>query len=279
MKQDTYCTGELPRTTQLKNKRYCQPGYDALTVKEKEALQHFQLMSTNSKISLTEFRKWQRLQKEVPIGIAAYLKVKNNFLPQAARCYVITDCFDEFELDEFEFEASSTLKPKLDNVTPKIETTVESIDDQNVTVERKVTTNSTEAQEEVQEEKIKTTTEKPTTESMQEETEGITMQKITTTTTTSVTTRGSTTPAVSTTPKPVMLTTTHVVTFPGRFCYLWWTQFFVVCTCDSPSAKTKKVDSLISSFSWILYQILLQTFLSKGQFSPLKNWLITLVCT
>jgi hypothetical protein len=220
LKQETYCTGELPRTTLLKNKRFCQSGYDSLSVKEREALQQFQLMSANSKISLSEFRKWQRLQKEVPIGIAAYLKVKNNFLPQAARCYIISDCFDEFD-----FEASSTLAPKMDSVTPKLETSTESIDYKNVTVEAKMTTESIEVQEKIPEKEGKTTTEEPNTESMQKETEEATTQEITTTTTTSVTTRGSTAPAVSTTSKPVMLTTTHVVSVPGRFCSLWWTQF------------------------------------------------------
>lgn len=224
---------------------------------EREALQQFQLMSMNSRISLNEFKKWQILQKETPIGIAPFLKITGFFMPQAPRCYVLNDCLDDFELD-----ITSSIAPPLEN---KSVVSQNENQDVNVTLEEGVFT--TEGSAKFEKDQAKTTTERlmKTNQEGQEETF---TQKVTSTTTTSVSLGTSST---STTTPAVVLTTTHMVSVkPGMLLLFGHSMVCIVTIGRRPKKKALRICMI---FSFFVKQFSKNIDAKKGIFT----WLIMYV--
>lgn len=188
---------------------------------EKAGLQQFQLMAANSKVSLGQFKQWQVLQQEQNLSMASFLKIKEYYLPQAPRCYFLTNCEDEFESEittakrpelEEEFQVSnSTVLVENKTISPS---TQESTKEEQTTMYNESAESTRKAEQGTEE-----TTENPTEipEERAEETssrESIT-QEIKTTTSSTIST-GTTFSSPATPGPTVVLTTSQTISLiPG----------------------------------------------------------------
>lgn len=195
-----------------------------MTARDKEGLQQFQLMSSNSKITLEQFRKWQLLQHEQRLSMASFLKIKEQYLPEAPRCYQLTDCLDDF--NEFELATTTTEMPKLEkeNVTSSSSmpsASTESISEKDVMVEERAQLNETTKTSKMGTEQFTKANSEETTQGGHEESTSETPltqdHAIKTVSTTEVTTQVPATSSLAV--SSVVLTTTHVVSLiPGKKC-------------------------------------------------------------